>query len=175
MSGCCSGKTSCSFWFVVRSINRPIILSADDDENAHILLEHAFSKSKSAGSLICVDGGENVLSYLAGEPPYGERTRFPFPDLLLLDLKMPKMSGFDVLAVLQQKPELRPSRIVVFSSSGNQQDIDKAYALGCDKYVIKPTSFQSLLEFTRTLPLLGSNALPHREPLAFHSASPPVI
>jgi PAS domain S-box-containing protein len=130
---------------------KPVVLSADDDENAHILLNRAFLKAGVQAALVTVDDGDGVISYLLGEGKFADRHMYPPPDLLLLDLKMPRRSGFEVLEYMQKNPQFQKFPVVVFSSSNNEGDVKKAYDLGCHSYVVKPTDFEKLLHMAKAL------------------------
>ncbi|HSU53538.1 MAG TPA: response regulator [Candidatus Dormibacteraeota bacterium] len=114
------------------------ILIADDDANDIFFLRRAFSK---AGLSVCVQDvpdGEKAIEYLSGTNSYADRAQFPIPVLLFLDLKMPKINGFEVLEWLRTRSDLPNLKVVVLSSSGLQNDIQKAQALGAHDYRIKP-------------------------------------
>jgi PAS domain S-box-containing protein len=128
---------------------RPVILSADDDENAQFLLRRAFDKAGVRASLKEARDGTDVLHYLGGEGRFADRTQNPWPDLLLLDLKMPRMTGFGVLDFIRKNPNFQTFPVVVFSSSDNPDDVRKAYELGCQSYVVKPVEFQKLVDLVR--------------------------
>lgn len=130
---------------------KPTILSADDDENAQFLLRRAFDKAGIRASIKEARDGTDVLQYFAGEGRFANRTEHPWPDLLLLDLKMPRISGFGVLESIRRNPSFQTFPVVVFSSSDNAEDVRKAYELGCQKYVVKPVEFQKLVELVRAL------------------------
>jgi PAS domain S-box-containing protein len=130
---------------------KPIILSADDDENAQFLLRRAFDKAGVRASLKEARDGTDVLQYLAGEGAYRDRAQNPWPDLLLLDLKMPRITGFGVLEFIRKNPSLQTFPVVVFSSSDHAEDVRKAYELGCQSYVVKPVEFQKLVDLVRAL------------------------
>lgn len=123
-----------------------VILYADDDEDAHFLLKRAFTKAGSRGTLLQVKDGSDVIEYLKGQGEFADRTKFPLPDLLLLDLDMP-LSGLDVLAYLSNHPEHRTFPTVVLSSSERLDDVKKARALGCDAYLTKPCNFEKLVQW----------------------------
>ena len=131
--------------------NQPTVLSADDDENAHLLLSMAFGKAGLKAKLLSVDDGSEVIRYLSGEGKFSDRNAYPWPNLLLLDLKMPKVSGFGVLEFIRKRSDLKAFPVIVFSSSDNEGDVKKAYALGCQSYVVKPASFEKLVELARAI------------------------
>ncbi len=128
-----------------------VVLVAEDDENDVLLLRLAFKRAGLGHSIVSVPNGKEAVSYLAGDLPYADRTRHPLPQLVLLDLKMPVMHGFDVLAWLRTQPDLRHRPVVVLSSSGLQSDMDKARRLGAADYRVKPASLEQLIDLVREL------------------------
>jgi PAS domain S-box-containing protein len=131
--------------------DKRIVLAADDDENAHVLLKHAFTKAGVEAALIQVKDGTEVIQYLSGEGEYADRNVFPMPDLLLLDLKMPKVSGLGVLEYLRRQADNKPFPVIIFSCSDAHQDVNRAHDLGCDAYVIKPGSMDKLIQLSQAL------------------------
>jgi CheY-like chemotaxis protein len=121
------------------------ILVADDDQNDVFFLRRAFQKSGVDHSVVHVSDGQEAIDYLRGDADYGDRARFPLPVLLLLDLKMPKVDGFDVLHWLKGRSELKELPVVVLSSSSREDDIERARSLGADDYRVKPADFEQLL------------------------------
>jgi CheY-like chemotaxis protein len=122
-----------------------IILVADDDQNDVFFLRRAFQKSGLEYSVMHVSDGQEAIDYLRGEANYSDRSRFPLPSLLLLDLKMPKVDGFDVLHWLKEHSTLKELPVVVLSSSSREDDIERARSLGADDYRVKPADFEQLL------------------------------
>jgi CheY-like chemotaxis protein len=116
----------------------PPVLVAEDDENDVFILRIAFEQAGVARSLVAVKDGQEAVDYLCGTPPYTDRFAYPLPALLILDLKMPRMSGFDVLAWLASRPDFKNLPAVVFSSSACDQDISRARQLGARDYFVKP-------------------------------------
>jgi CheY-like chemotaxis protein len=96
-------------------------------------------------SLQVVADGDAAVAYLAGEPPY-ERAKCPLPSLVLLDLKLPRRSGLEVLEWMHQQPGLKRVPVIVLTSSSEHQDIRVAYDLGACGYLVKPSSFAKLIE-----------------------------
>jgi CheY-like chemotaxis protein len=131
-------------------VNR-IILIAEDDENDVLLLQHAFKKAGSSSSLYFVADGEAALSYLNGEGGFADRRAFPFPALLLLDLKMPKLDGLGVLAQIRKHPELRRLTVVIFTSSNETRDLNRAIELGVNSYLVKPAKSDDLTPLVRRI------------------------
>src|SRR5438093_7191297 len=115
------------------------ILLAEDDPNEVLLLQRALVKaSLTTDSLKVVSDGEDAMAYLSVQGIYADRGRYPLPALLLLDLKMPRKSGFEVLSWLRKQPQLRYLAAVVLSSSNNHHDVRLAYELGANSYLMKP-------------------------------------
>lgn len=120
--------------------NRKAILVADDSAEDAFILKRAFEKAGLEVPLMFVKDGQELINYLSGQDAFADRQSHPMPRLLLLDLKMPKMDGFDVLRWLQKQPELRRLVVTVLSSSDQRQDVNQAYDLGANSYVVKPSS-----------------------------------
>ncbi len=129
---------------------RPVVLIADDDANDTFFLRRAFEKAGLSPELFEVPDGEKAINYLSGTDEFADRAKFPFPSLLLLDLKMPKISGFEVLQWLSGQPApVRKLNIVVLSSSGLQSDMQKARALGAQDYRVKPGDIDELISIVK--------------------------
>ena len=127
-----------------------VLLVAEDDTIDALLLERAIAKSGVPISMMRVENGDEAVQYLSGNGRFADRKQFPYPALVLLDLKMPRLDGFGVLRWRQQHPHVRQP-VVVFSSSSLQQDIDQAYALGASSYVVKPSAPERLEKMVRAL------------------------
>jgi CheY-like chemotaxis protein len=132
-------------------MNQFTILHVEDDANDVLLLEHACRKAEVACNLQSVPDGDEALAYLQGQAQYADRTRFPLPKFVLLDLKMPRLSGFDVLAWVRKDKKFSLLPVVVLSSSNHDVDIKKAYELGANSYVLKPVEFEALADIIAAL------------------------
>ena len=130
-----------------------VVLLADDDPNDVFLLQRAFQKTNIANPLHVVRDGEEAMAYLSGQDQYADRQRHPLPVLLLLDLKMPRKSGFEVLRWVRQQSGLKRLPVVVLTSSNQNPDINKAFDLGANSYIVKPGGFDSLVEMVKNLNL----------------------
>src|SRR5688572_11466340 len=106
------------------------ILLVEDEANDALLLERAFKRAELSPNLKVVTDGDQAVQYLGGEGKYNDRTQFPIPSLLLLDLKLPRRSGLEVLEWIRQHPDLKTLPVIVLTSSRDTDDIDKAYDLG---------------------------------------------
>jgi CheY-like chemotaxis protein len=115
-----------------------LILVAEDDENDLLLLRRAFKVGRLANPIRVVRDGEEVIAYLKGETKYADRREYPLPALLLLDLNMPRKNGFEVLEWIRQEPGLNLLRVVVLTSSDRLSDVNRAYRLGANSFLVKP-------------------------------------
>jgi len=129
------------------------ILLVEDDPNDVLLIRRAFRKSDVTNPIQVVGDGEEAIAYLSGRGPYADREHYPLPVLLLLDLKLPRKSGFEVLEWLRQQPGLKRLRVAVLTSSAETPDINRAYDLGANSYLVKPVRFEGLLRMVQTLNL----------------------
>lgn len=118
----------------------PVILLAEDDPNDVFFMQRALAKAGVNVPLQVVKDGQEALDYLAGSGKYNNRVEFPLPSLVLLDLKMPFVSGFDVLAWIRLQPSLKDLPVVILTSSAEERDREKATELGAMAYCIKPPS-----------------------------------
>ncbi len=128
-----------------------VILLADDSEEDILLIQRAFQKGHIHNPIHTVPSGEEAIAYLTGERKYSNRAEYPLPDLLLLDLKMPGTDGFQVLRWIRQRPELQGLRIVVLTSSEHIRDVNQAYRLGANSFMVKPMDFQDFIELSKVL------------------------
>ena len=135
------------------SSNRAAVLLAEDDENDVLLLRHAFRRAGLQYPIIDVPNGEEVINYLSGCVPFEDRDHHPLPALLLLDLKMPLVNGFDVLSWLQARPEYHDLPAVVLSSSGLDPDRRRAHDLGARDYLVKPLTSDDMVRLVQQLSL----------------------
>jgi CheY-like chemotaxis protein len=130
--------------------NRYAILLVEDDHNDVLLIKRAFQKVNIANPIIVVNDGEQAISYLAGREPYVDRA---VPMLVLLDLKLPRKSGHEVLEWLRQQPNIKRLPVVVLTASSESSDVNRAYDLGANSYLVKPVTFDALVEMVKTLNL----------------------
>ena len=131
----------------------PSILLVDDDPNDVLLAVRAFEKIRLGNPLYTVSNGEEAIAFLSGKAPYTDREKYPLPLLILLDVKMPRKGGHAVLEWLKQQPSLRRIPVVMLTSSKDPSDVNRAYDLGVNSYLVKPLSFDGLNEIARTLSL----------------------
>jgi CheY-like chemotaxis protein len=126
-------------------LKNQIILLAEDDPNDVLLIQRAFRKAGLQEVLKTVRDGEEAIQYLDGRGDFSDRTLFPVPFLVLLDLKMPGTDGFGVLSWARSQPDLKRLLIVVLTSSNFQSDVDRAYELGANSYLVKPVEFKDMV------------------------------
>lgn len=131
--------------------DRQAILIVEDDPNDVILIQRAFGKARILNPLQTVPNGDDAVAYLSGEGPFADRQRYPFPVLVLLDLKLPRRSGLEVLEWVREREGLKRLPVVVLTSSKEVADVNRAYDLGANSYLVKPVSFSSLLELVKSL------------------------
>jgi len=124
--------------------NIPILL-AEDDKNDIFLMRRAFDSAGYLNPLCIVHNGQEVVDYLEAAGQFSQREKHPLPGLLLLDLKMPLMDGFDVLAWLRSHSEFAALPVVVLTSSKLEDDVHKSRALGVHDYRVKPHAFEDLV------------------------------
>lgn len=120
------------------------ILVAEDDSTDAYFFQRAFNRADIPVTLHFVRDGKEVLDYLQGEGQFADRAAHPLPQLLLLDLKMPRLDGFEVLEWVQKQPDFSGLQLVIFSSSDEPKDINRAYGLGANWYLVKPHSMEEL-------------------------------
>lgn len=145
-------------WLVNMSAKMTTILHVEDDPNDTLLLEHACKKAGVVFDLRAVSDGDQAIAYLRGINDFSDRNKYPLPKLILLDLKMPRLSGFDVLAWLRSDEAFRGVPVVVLTSSNHDADVKRAYDLGAKSYLVKPVGFEALVELVKTLPQLAGAA-----------------
>lgn len=122
----------------------PVLLVEDDPSDAR-LIQRAFGKLDVTLAMIRLTNGDDVVSYLSGEAPYENRTTYPLPSVVLLDIKLPRRSGFEVLQWVRRQPTaLNRLPVVMLTSSRHSVDINRAYDLGANSYLSKPETAAQL-------------------------------
>lgn len=119
----------------------PVLLVAEDNPDDLEMLQRAFDQLGVDHPVQYVHDGEQVIAYLAGEGQFANRFEHPLPDLLLLDLKMPRKNGFEVLQWVGTQPGLAKIRIIVLTTSEDVYEVNRAYALGAASFLTKPLNF----------------------------------
>src|SRR3954464_2026989 len=128
-----------------------VVLSVDDNDVDGALLERAFKRTSIPARLFRVSEGPQAMAYLAGDGIYRDRESYPLPDLVLLDLAMPKMSGVEVLKWIRQQPIVKRTKVLIFTSSEKPEDFKAANEIGADGYLLKPTKFDDLKNLVKQI------------------------
>ncbi len=124
----------------------PKVLLVEDSSPDVALIERAFRRVLPAVRLTVLNNGEEAIAYLLGEGAFSDRRRYPLPDLILLDLQIPRKSGLEVLAWIWEQPQLKPIRVVVLTGSQNSAHIERVHELDA-YYQLKPSGFENLVSF----------------------------
>lgn len=133
------------------NISECTILLVEDDPDAVFLLQRALQKANVKNPIEVARDGQEAIDYLSHQGAYADRQRYPLPVLMLLDLKMPRKTGFEVLEWLRQQPGFKRLIVVVLTSSNQVNDINRAYDLGSNSYLVKPTSVDALIEMVKDI------------------------
>jgi CheY-like chemotaxis protein len=127
------------------------VLLVEDNEDDVLFVRRAFGRAKLSNPLHVAEDGDVAVAYLSGSGEHADRVRHPLPTLILLDLKLPRRSGLEVLEWLRGQPNLRKTPVVVLTSSKESSDVDRAFELGASGYLVKPVDFDGLLEMVKTI------------------------
>jgi CheY-like chemotaxis protein len=127
------------------------ILYADDDAEDRMLVKDAWAENRLANELHFVEDGEELMDYLRRRGQYTHLANEPLPGMILLDLNMPRKDGREALQEIKADPRLRSIPVVVLTTSKAEEDILRAYDLGVNSFILKPVTFQSLVDLTLTL------------------------
>jgi CheY-like chemotaxis protein len=128
-----------------------VILVADDDAEDRMLVKDALEESRLANHVNFVEDGEELMDYLRNQGKYTDKTLYPSPGLILLDLNMPRKDGREAVKEIKADPNLRIIPIVVLTTSKAEEDIIKTYDLGVSSFITKPVTFSSMVDIMKTL------------------------
>jgi|SRR5436190_14155374 len=120
------------------------ILLVDDDENDVLVMSMALKNAGLSCPILAASDGREAQDYLSGAGKFADRREYPLPYLLLLDLKLPRIMGLEVLRWMRERPEFDSTIVLVLSSSRMPDDIQNAYRLRANAYLVKPTGFEKL-------------------------------
>ena len=120
------------------------LLLVEDNQNDILLFQRALRKAELDVPLNVVQDGEQAICYLLGQTHYANRSKYPLPTLIFMDIHLPRKSGLEVLEWLKTQSTLRRTPVIVFTASQADVDINQAYDNGANSYVIKPASFKAL-------------------------------
>ncbi|MES2694013.1 MAG: response regulator [Verrucomicrobiota bacterium] len=132
-------------------MKKPVLLVAEDNALDALLLERVLERCGDVFQMVQVEDGEGVIDYLLGNGAYADRAAHPLPNLILLDLKMPRKDGFAVLRWRQETPAFIQVPVIVFSSSSLPGDVARAYTLGANSYTVKPSDPQRFEQMVSAL------------------------
>jgi CheY-like chemotaxis protein len=127
------------------------ILIVEDNADDFYLLKRAFLRNDIRNPIHWVQDGIEAMEYLKGEGRYSDRAENPFPKVLVVDLKMPRLGGLELLEWIKRHPELSLLPVLVMSSSNLAEDVARAYALGANSFFVKPSTFDDLTKLTKTI------------------------
>lgn len=127
------------------------ILLVEDDSNDILFVQRAFRQVNPTNQIYIVKDGDAAVDYLSGQGEYWNRDQYPLPALILLDLKLPRRSGVEVLEWLKQQPVLKRIPVVVLTSSREGLDVNLSYDLGVSSYLVKPVRFDALAKMIAAL------------------------
>jgi CheY-like chemotaxis protein len=135
------------------SLCRETILLVEDDPNDLVLLQRTFERFNLGKPPCVVSSGELAVTYLDGQGEFADRERYPTPTLVFLDLKLPTMSGFEVLTWMRQQPRLAKTQVIVLTGSRKSLDVYRAYELGASSYLVKPVQPEDIARLAESLKL----------------------
>ena len=127
------------------------ILLVEDDSNDILFIQRAFRRSKLENSIQVVRDGDEAVAYLSGEGKYVDRNLYPLPGMILLDLKLPRRSGLEVLEWIRNQPVIKRIPVVILTSSKENADVNTAYDIGVNSYLLKPVNYNALNKMIDTL------------------------
>jgi CheY-like chemotaxis protein len=125
------------------------LLLVEDNEDDVFLMKRALKEARIVNPLHIVEDGQEAKDYLTGAGKFADRASYPLPAVVFLDLKLPLVSGHEVLAWIRQQPELESLVIIVLTSSNEASDLSRSYALGANSYLVKPPTPEQLEELAK--------------------------
>ena len=134
------------------SITKPLVLLfADDDLDDQLLVKEAFEENRLANKIHFVNNGEELLDYLNQRGKFSDPALSPRPDLILLDLNMPKVDGREALKEIKQDKKLRQIPVVVLTTSKAEEEIIRTYDLGVNSFISKQVTFSAMVQIVQTI------------------------
>lgn len=128
-----------------------VVLVLEDDENDRFFLERAFKDNNFDGQLIFLENGQAGIDYVSGAGPYGDRKEHPLPDIVIADLKMPRVGGIEFLRWMKERADFKSIPVIMLSASGQERDVKDAYCHGANAYLMKPSQPSERRELVRHL------------------------
>jgi CheY-like chemotaxis protein len=145
------------------AFNQQTILLVDDNEDDVVIMRNSFTQAEIPNPVQSLPDGEEAIAYLKGEGRYQDRHRHPFPVVVFLDLNMPKKNGLEVLQWIREQPKLRTLTVHILSASSRSADVERAFELGANSYLIKPSRVQALVAMLKAWhTITQSSAFPFR-------------
>jgi len=132
-----------------KMFNQHTVLLVENNDDEVFIMQSVFKKSGVPNPLQVVPDGEKALDYLKGEGAYADRQKYPLPVLILLDLSMPKKNGMEVLQWIREQPRLKRTSVYILTASSRSADVEQAFDLGANAYIIKPSKVGALLELVK--------------------------
>lgn len=126
-----------------------MILLVEDNEDDIFFMQRAVKSSGIEATMVVAQNGQAAIDYLSGTGEYADRARFPYPTLILLDLKMPLRSGLEVLEWIRTQPPLQTLLVLILTTSREESDVERAYRLGANSFLVKPPSIEELNDLMR--------------------------
>ena len=130
-------------------MNRETILLVEDDADEIHLMRRALAKAGLNNPFQVISHGGDVIPYFEGKGTYADRSQYPLPGLVFLDLRLPGISGLYLLAWIKGNPDHRHIPVVLFTSSDDPEDLRRAYQFGANSYLIKPMAFDDFVEMIK--------------------------
>jgi CheY-like chemotaxis protein len=127
------------------------LLLVEDSEDDVFLMKRSFTRADIHFDLQVVQDGDQAVEYLSGKGIFADRATYPLPTLVLLDVKLPRRNGQEVLSWIRSQPQLKGLPVVMLTSSSEPEDVDRAYRNGANSYLVKPINYEQL---DKMLPLL---------------------
>jgi two-component system, response regulator len=127
------------------------ILMAEDDADDRLLIGEAFTEAGHHSRITAVPDGGELLRYLRREAKYADRDAYPAPDVVLLDLNMPRVDGREALHEIKSDPRLRGIPVIVLTTSNSPEDVENCYLEGANSYIVKPHNYAGLLDAANTI------------------------
>jgi CheY-like chemotaxis protein len=132
-------------------MTRQTILQVEDREEDVFLLRYAFKHACVENPIQVAADGQEAIDYLAGKEKFADRAQFPLPCLVLLDLQLPRVTGLEVLEWIRRQPALKTLVVIILSSSIHEGDVRRAYELGANAFLVKPSSTETLADMSAAL------------------------
>jgi CheY-like chemotaxis protein len=125
------------------------ILLVEDNEDDVFLMKHALNSAGVSNPVFVVESGQQAVEYLSGSGPYQDRSHYPMPVIVFVDLKLPLLSGHEVLAWIRGQRQLESLLVVVLTSSNEPSDVRRSYSLGANSYLMKPLTARQLVDLAK--------------------------